>query len=183
MNKFNFSGNLINNILIITVAFFLVSLAVIVFILWPSFQELQIVREEVRGKKIEVETKEEYFLKLGEIRTQLRGYEDDLAKINSALPNNPSLPSLFNYLQKTASASGLVLESISDFTTSPSKDFPALRETSFGIGVSGSYFSFKNFLSTLEKSARLIRVESISFSGGGEGDLFLFNLRIKVYSY
>ena len=60
---------------------------------------------------------------------------------------------------------------------------PEIRETGTNLVVAGSYSSFKNFLSTLEKTARMIELESISFSTLEEVGPIDFNLRIKVYSY
>ncbi|MDP2966935.1 MAG: type 4a pilus biogenesis protein PilO [bacterium] len=183
MNKFNSPANLIEYAPIITIVSFLIVIVTTVAILWPKFQELKIIQKNIEEKRLELQTKEEYFLKLSETKTKLEGYQEEVSRINSALPDNPSLPSLFNYLQKTSSESGLVLEKISPFTVSFSEDFPNLQETVFNIGVTGSYLSFRNFLSILEKSSRLIGVENISFSSPEEKESFVFDLKLKVYSY
>jgi len=167
----------------LTIVFFLIVIALVAMVLWPKFQELGVVQKNLKEKRAEFQTREEYLLKLGEIKDKLKERQSEFSKINFALPANPSLPSLFNYLQKASSESGLVLEKISPFTISSSPDFPNLQETVFNVAVAGSYSSFKNFLAVLEKSARLIEIENISFSSPAKGELVVFNLKLKVYSY
>ena len=59
-----------------------------------------------------------------------------------------------------------------------------IKETRINFLLVGSYPDFKNFLFILEKSARLIDVENISFALPKEKEgLFNFNITIKVYSY
>lgn len=183
MNKFDSPANLINFASIATATSFLVVILLAVLVLWPKFQELEIVRGNIEEKKAELQAKEEYVLRLDELKVKLKEHQEEISKINTALPVNPSLPSLFNYLQKTSSESGLILMDISPSAISPSKDLTGFREAVFSIKVSGSYSSLKNFLSALEKSARLIEVENLSLSLGGGGESPAFNLRLKTFSY
>ncbi len=167
----------------IIAACFFFSLIMGAVILWPRFQDLREIQAEMGRVSGELQYQEQYFSQLADIQEQFKNYEEKLSKINSALPNDPSLASLFNFLQKASSQSGLILKGISPFTASYSEGNPSLRKTQFSLELSGSYPSFKEFLSAIEKSARLIEVENISFSTPKEGDTFTFNLRIKVYSY
>lgn len=183
MNKFDSPANLINFASIATATSFLVVILLAVLVLWPKFQELEIVRGNIEEKKAELQAKEEYVLRLDELKVKLKEHQEEISKINTALPVNPSLPSLFNFLQKASSESGLILTEISPFTISSSEDFANLKEAIFSIKVSGSYSSLKNFISILEKSARLIEVENLSLSLGGEGESPAFNLRLKTFSY
>ena len=190
MNKFYLPTKLINSAPMITLLALLVVILLGAVILWPKFQELKIIQKNIEEKKAELQSKKEYFSKLNEIKIELGKYEEELSKINSALPENPSLPTFFNFLQKTSSQTGLVLKEVGAFSVSPSKDFPNLQETTLSLKLLGSYSSFKDFLSTLEKSARLIETENISFSSpeakpGAEEEKepFAFNLKLKTYSY
>lgn len=175
--------NLLNSLpLVITICLFLTIILGVGF-LWPKLQDLREVQKNIKEKEGQLQSNREYFSNLSGIKTNLEGYKEALSKINSALPNDPSLPSLFNFLQKASSQSGLVLKGISPFAISSPENFPSLKEIQFGLQVTGSYPSFKNFLSTLEESARMIEVENISFLSPEEGRPFTFSLRIKVYSY
>ncbi|MDD2696805.1 MAG: type 4a pilus biogenesis protein PilO [Candidatus Pacebacteria bacterium] len=181
MNRFN----LVNYIPVIIIACFVFTIILGGVLLWPKFQTLREIQKSVREKQTELQYDEEYYSNLAEIKTSLEEYETEVAKISSAIPDYPSLPSLFSFLQKASSQSGLVLKGISPFGSSPSEKFTGLTETNFSLQVSGSYSAFKTFLASLEKSARLIEIENVSFGSPKEGseDLFLFNLTIKVYSY
>ncbi len=183
MNKFNLPANLINFASIAAATSFLVVVLLAVLVLWPKFQELEIVRGNIEEKKAELQAEEEYALKLDELKVKLEEHQGEISKINTTLPVNSSLPSLFNFLQKTSSESGLILTEISPFTISSSKDFTDLKEAVFSIEVSGSYSSLKNFISILEKSARLIEVENLSLSPKEEGESSAFNLKLKTFSY
>jgi len=93
------------------------------------------------------------------------------------------LPAFYNFIQRASSQSGLVLGAISPFSVSSSGEPLNVKEIGTGFSLSGSYTAFKNFLSALERSARMIEVESISLSSPVKGGLFNFNLSIKMHSY
>lgn len=162
----------------------LIVLVIGVFLIWPKYQDLRTLRLEIREKGAELQYKEKHFSNLKEISEELKKYQEELSKIDSILSSDPSLPSLFDFLQKASSQNGLILKNLGSFSITTSKENPAIKEIRLDFTLSGSYFSFKNFLLTLEKSARLIEVESISFSSLGEKETSpSFNLKIKVHSY
>lgn len=165
-----------------------------IFLIWPKYQTLKEIQLKVSEKKTELQYKEEYFANLEKISQELEKYKEELAKINSALPEDPSLPTLYNFLEKASSQNGLILKKIGDFsiaplvppqeTTTQEAASGEIKEIRLGFEVAGSYSALKNFLATLEKSARLIEVEVISFSSPKAGEnLFSFELTIKTYSY
>jgi len=167
------------------VIFLLASLIVGVFLLFPKTQDLRAIRLEIGERNAELQSKEKHFSNLQETSKELEEYQSELSKIDSALPSDlSSLPSLFNFLQKASSQNGLILKNVGAFSVTVSEERPEIKEITLNFGVSGSYPSFKNFLSTLEKSARLIEVENISFSVPQEKETsFPFDLKIKVHSY
>jgi len=183
MDRFKTPTNLINFTSIATAICLVIVIVVAVLVLWPKFQELKTIQENVKITKAELQIKQDYVLKLDDLRVKLEENQDEIAKIKTTLPNSPSIPSLLNYLQKTSSESGLILTEISPFSVSEAKDFANLKEATLSIKVSGSYSSFKSFLSSLEKSARLIEIENISFSSSGTEEPPTFNLNLKTFSY
>lgn len=183
MNKTNSQFNLLNLMPIIIIVSFLFSIILGIAVLWPKFQDLKALKTIIEEKTLEFRQQQQYFSKLEQINSELGKYERELAMISSALPETPSLPSLFNFLQKAGSQSGLVLKGISPFAVSFAETAPQLKETQFSLDVVGSYSSFKNFISVLEKSGRLIEVENIFFFSSKEENPLTFNLKIKIYSY
>ena len=167
----------------IIVVFLFLTLAMGIGLIWPKYQELKFSEQRNEEKRAEIAGKEEYFQDLKKAAEALKNYQNQLSKIDSALPPDPGLEVLFNFLQKASSQSGLVLTDIKSPVTSKVADLEGLKETELSLVVSGAYTSFKNFLSVLEMTARLIEVESISFSSSEKEGLQKFNLKIKVYSY
>jgi len=167
------------------IAILVISILIIgVFLVFPRCQDLRALRLEIGRRNTELQSKEKHISNLQEASQELEKYQLELSKIDSALPSSPSLPSLFNFLQKVSSQNGLILEEIGSFSVSVPEEKPEIKEISLNLGVSGSYSAFKNFLSTLEKSARLIEIESISFSTPEKKESpFSFDLKIKVHSY
>ena len=163
------------------VIFIFISVFLLFFLVVPKYQYLISLNEKVSETRFDVESQERYFQGLSETSQELKKYETSLLKISSALPRQSSLPELLNFLQKASSQTGLSLAGLSPFSTGPAKE-GKLGETKLNLAVVGSYSAFKDFISVLEKSSRLIEVDNISFSSPKEG-LFTFNLSIKVYFY
>jgi len=162
--------------------FFFSVLILLIFFIFPKYQEIADLKDRIEEKTAVLQRKEGYFQNLYDLEKELEGYKESLQKLNTALPaKNPNLPSLFNFLQKAVSENGLVLENMGSFSISSSKTKEELGEVDLELSVLGSYPSFKNLLTTLEKSARLIEVERFSFSSSAEEEIFRFALKIKVY--
>jgi Tfp pilus assembly protein PilO len=164
----------------------IIALALIfgIFFVLPKYQELDILWQKIERREEELAKRKEYFQELQNTAEELKNYPEQLAKINSALPADPDLPALFDFIQKAASQSGLFLKSISHSAAQPSSEIEGLKETSVSLALSGSYSSLKEFISNyLEVTSRLIETESISFSSDPKEGPREFNLTIKVYSY
>jgi len=163
--------------------FFLSALILSAFFTFPKYQEVMNLKSQIEAKRTVLQYKEDRLLQLKDLEEKLEYYKEPLEKLDSALPKDPDLPNLFNFLEKTALENGLILGEISSFTVSPPKTKEQLGQASVTFSLSGSYSSFKNFLDALEKSARLITLENLSFSSPEEGETFNFDLIIKVSFY
>jgi len=169
-------------ILIILVCLFALSALGGYFLCWPKYKEFQTKKSEIEIKDEEIRLKEEYLSILKTFSERLLKYSEQLSKIDSAFPVNPSPALMFNFFQKASSENGLILTETN--TSTEQSPEGRIQETSFSISVSGSYSAFKNFLSTIYASSRIIEVKSINFSSEEEGrDLFNFNLELKTQSY
>lgn len=176
---------------------FLIAAIILIVLVWPGYKELREKQIDIQSKQTDLRNLEKYITRLQEISDMIAASSADLSKIDSALPKSSNLANLLGFVEKSASENGLILESAEIFPTVLAKDFQApenknknltqkkegIQETSLGLKLSGSYSSFKTFLSDLEKSARLIEVTSISFSSKTPGKPSTANLKIKVYSY
>ncbi len=153
------------------------------FLCWPRYKELQEKKSEIETKDEEIRLKEEYLSNLETFSKKLLTYSEQISKIDSAFPANPSPAVIFNFLQKTSSENGLILTKI-DMSEMQEISKKRIQEVYFSISVSGSYSAFKNFLSAIYASSRLIEIKSINFSSPEEGkDLFDFYLELKTQFY
>ncbi|MFW6282976.1 MAG: type 4a pilus biogenesis protein PilO [Minisyncoccales bacterium] len=144
------------------------------FYLYPSYTTWQEDVEKLEEAQNKLETRNQYFEELKEIEKKLKDHKEGLAKIESALPDNFSLPKLYNYLQKRGAEYGLVVQELdskeiknqsdqsnnSEATSTNGKN--ELKQKAINIKLSGSYSNLKDFIKEIEKSARLFSVESFS---------------------
>ncbi|MFH1714313.1 MAG: type 4a pilus biogenesis protein PilO [Candidatus Nealsonbacteria bacterium] len=165
------------------ISFFIFIVVMGAVFLWPKYQKLQETQRNIKGAGVQIQEDRDYFANLEEINSKLREHQTELDKVLSSLPDDPSLPSVFSYLQETVPTSGLILEEIGSFSTVNVGSNINIRESKFSIDVTGYYQNFKNLLSVLEKSSRIIEIERVSFSSPGEEELSSFNMNLKTFSY
>ncbi|MFH1036847.1 MAG: type 4a pilus biogenesis protein PilO [Patescibacteria group bacterium] len=172
-----------NKPIIIAICF----IAVIAFsmgLIMPKYQVLQLKQAEVDAKQRELENREEYYQEIARISEELKQKNEEVSKISSAFPDEVSAPSMLDFFQRKASDSGLILKQASDISSSPNSKDSAIKENTITLSLSGFYHDFKNFLSVLENSARIIEVDNISFSSPGrETSPFSFEIVVKFYSH
>jgi Tfp pilus assembly protein PilO len=187
--------------LLITVILFGLSFVIGLVFCFPKFQEMRVAQKELESKETELEQRKAYFEEIDILSEKLKQYPDELAVIDFALPDDFSLPFLFDFFEKIVSRNGLFLTNISQSQGSQSSPRSSrssekteisdktesgnkLKESRTSISLSGSYSAFKNFLYSMEKSARLIEVESASFSLPQDKTSTLnFNITVKTNSY
>jgi Tfp pilus assembly protein PilO len=161
-------------------------------LVYPQYQKLIFKKEIISKKEQEFKLYDDYVKNLKENSQKLEQYQKELSKIDQALPTAPYLPEILSYLTLNSGANGLLVKKFSFSITEPKKEteklpsktpsLPLFKEIKILLSLTGSYEGLKNFLSSLEKSARLFEVEKISLSLTKEG-LFVFDLAIKIYSY
>lgn len=169
----------------ITPILLFVTLVSVTYFGLPQYQKFKDLKEEVAQKKAELSAGEAYFANLRQTSETLKDYQDTLEKIKAALPQELSLANLLNFFQKKSSESGLLLKNVTPTKKTKKEAAPGIlakvEEAYFGLNLVGSYSSLKEFLKTLEKSSRLIEVESISLDATVEEKLPEYNILIKVY--
>lgn len=166
-----------------TTLLFICLLLGIIFFWWPKYKNFNNLKLEIKEKKIELENKERYFSELNSVFSRLKDYNLELAKIDSALPQSFSLADLLNFLTEKSSQSGLILERVNIDKISPLQQDSKIKKISLNLSFSGFYPNLKNFLFSIQNSAKLIEVDEIKFSSPKEGESFSFDLKIETYSY
>jgi len=135
--------------------------------IWPKYQELMGLYAQISARRTELEGVKEYYTDLEKSAAELKNYESALAKIDTALPYDPSIASLLFYINRTLSENGMVLKSVNAFQTTEPAEGENIRTTTISFSVMGEYESLKNFISVMEKSSRIIEVDTINFPSGG----------------
>ncbi|MFC1789414.1 type 4a pilus biogenesis protein PilO [Patescibacteria group bacterium] len=172
------------NRLIISIISFAIVTILCIFVIWPQYQDLKPKQIEIENKMSELQKQQEFYDELVQNLEELKKYPEALAKIDSALPVEVSMPSMLEYLQKKASEAGMILKSFGEASVSSSKENPRIKEYRMNISVSGSYSAIKDFLKIFENSARIIEIENITFSSVSQDDTPMsFSLNLKFYSY
>ena len=160
---------------------FLAGAILIAFLfMWPSLHDFQFLQEEKRSKAKEFENREEYFANLASLQQKLNDFEPQLTKLSFALPEDTSLPSLYQLLQEVASGSGVVLKAISAQTA---KGDAPLKTIDLQLKVAGSYENLKSFLENSQNAWRLLSIDSIVFVSPKSGASFEISLRMQAHSY
>jgi Tfp pilus assembly protein PilO len=183
----------------------LIAILLVAFVVLPKYREYSDANLKIKMKNIDIENQQKYFSQIKDTSEKLKNYSEELKKINYALPKEPFLPEVLDFLAQASSQNGMTFRKLtSSSVASPkapaatasssptpesekSKISPKLKEINVEFEVSGNYSSLKNFISTLEKSARLIEIESITFSSSqtktAEETSPTFVFKIKTYSF
>jgi len=181
MNKFNLLIKISNYLPFVGLAFLAVIILFWLGYIWPKVEQMEGIRKEIASETEVLSQKRDYIANLKKIEADLAMYSEEISKIDSSLPPNPDIPSLFQYVQEISSQSGMIVGNLGSYSISEAKD-GTTREINFSIQADGSYADFKNFLSVLERSARLFWIENFSFASGDKKS-FSFNIGLKTFSH
>ena len=176
----------------ITIAILLFVILVLVFYLvMPKYRAFQDFLVKIGEKEAEFQAKDTYFVEITKTYKELMQYQDSLEKIDTALPSSFLMAPLVNFIYQKGAENGLIVQRIGiNKGSSGIETNKDIKETNISLSLFGSYKGFKNFLASLEKSARLIEGNNFSFSvtpPSSENpkiqETFAISLTIKVYSY
>jgi Tfp pilus assembly protein PilO len=167
---------------ILIIISFSLSLLLVFLLDWPRYQEFQNLEMEIVKAREELRSQESYYQEINRITDELVKYQDVLAVIDSALPEDHSLPELLNFIQRAASQSGLVVNQVSPFTITSDLE-PDIVITRVNINMDGDYIDLKEFLHVVERSARFIEVNNVAFIFPEDESVFNFLVTVTVYQH
>ena len=164
--------------------FFLATLLVVVFLIYPTYKDIRATQFEINQKKIDIEWSKEKISHYNQLLEKINQYQEKIKKVETALPSDAELPSLFSSLKNKLEQSGLILR---DISVSPPivEAKKEIKSIEVKVRATGSYEGLKDFLSLIEKSGRIIDPENIIISSQTletEGVLF-FELNLNSYFY
>lgn len=148
-----------------------ISIAIILFItlllsfylMVPKYKELKVLQLDLAQKEAEYNAQFAYYSEITNKFKDVQLHKDDLQKISDALPPSVTFGQLAYYFQKQSKDNGLILKSISLSQASTGN----IKDIIFSLNLSGDYLSLENFIVSLERSARLFEVSTVSFGLSG----------------
>lgn len=162
----------------------IVSVIMGLLLVLPKYQEFSGLKAQINQKRKQLENQQKHAEQLNAQNLQLKQKQELVSKVDSALPFGPDIPSLLEFLERTSTETGVSIERISWQEVSFSGQAERIKEHTLGLNFSGSYFAFKNFLSALERNARLIDVFQVSFSlPPNPEEPISFKLVMRIHSY
>ena len=170
-----------SKIILIPILIFL-SFLVIFYFVYPKYDQTKSLEQEIIAKEQDLQKKQDYFSFLKASVKELQEYDQAVESVQSALPHGFSTPSLFAFFYEQASLNGLVLKSIAKTTPELTTEETNLKEAGFALSLEGGIGSFESFLKGLEKSSRIIEIDSFAFEAE-ENDFAEFVLQVKTYYY
>jgi len=182
----------VNKPVSIVIILIITSALLYLFVL-PKYKELKDLHIELVKKQLQYEGRTNYYSKLSGTLHNIEQNQDALDKIESALPSDVNLASTVYFLQGKARESKLAVESITfsqaGLFREEESSIQEVLNVIFKVELSGSYQGLKSFLSSLERSARLFEVNSISFSPSSANlaqrasQLYNFTMEIQAHTY
>ncbi len=139
--------------------------------------------KKLANQKAFLENQTQYYKEIEENFKKLETKRETVDKISSMLPKKLDTSSLVNYFNITSSQCGLVLNDISISSGKSLDKRERIKEHHITLKFSGTYSGLKNFLASIEKSARLFEVDKIVFSAPKEKEVYDFEIQLTVYSY
>jgi len=163
----------------------IVSLGLAFFQVWPIYQDLNILQNDVEITEQQLNNRENYFSQLKDSKQTLDTHQEEMAKIDEAIPPALALPALYDHFEALSFSSGVVLLSIGSATDPLYEDSDSsILRTAVTLDLLGSYEGLKGFLAQLNASPRFLNVDSLAFGAPEEEDEGIaFSITVNTYSY
>lgn len=178
-----------------------------IILIWQSYNiypNIAITGEKIKNQEVTVNDSANTLKRVKEFMSFTEQNKEDIAKFDMILPSSEDKANLLSSLSGMASANGLnplkITFADQDKTASSAASgvdaaSPDFDPVSIKMSLRGSYFSFKNFLLTIEKNLRVTDIVSADSTEDtaakndkqGEKDAqkaeksFSYNIELKTY--
>jgi len=165
------------------------------------YPEIGIMKGKIKDQEAAVENSQKTLEKIKEIVSFTSKNKEVIGRFDSILPAREDNANLLSVLDSMARANGLIAATINFAEIKKNENAQkndaeiALENNNLNVkniklSLRGSYSSFKNFLTSIEKTMRIMDIVSVNFSKGAsaEGNVsaektYSFNLAFNAYSY
>ncbi len=165
---------------IIVVAFLVISI-VLIWQIINKYPEIDISRNEIKNQEAIAENSKDLLKKTKEFADFIKNNKEVISKFDLILPDNERRADLLSGMNDLARANGLDVSKISfeenkkldnaqgNIVIQEGEMTDSLKKYDFKsaivkISLRGSYSSFKNFLTAVEKNLRITDIVSVDFS-------------------
>lgn len=170
---------------ILPVILFIISPAVIFWILLPIYNDIKLTIDLKKQNENNLSDRLKLTSNLESLVNQYNQRLTDIDSFSRAIPEGQNIPGILVNLEALASENGLVFNGV-DFTPKDLKA-PGVKTLIMVVRVKGSYPAFKNYLIAMEKSLRIFDVMSLSFSGVSRGassaNVNNLDFTLVIYTY
>lgn len=179
--------------IVIALTLFIILLLVF-FLVAPEYNTFGKLQTELGEKKAEFNAEFDYYDAITKTYDDLQNHQDDIKKIDDALPQDPALGKLVYFLQEAAKENGMMIKDLFLSQSSANTAQPSVsnnvKDMVFSMDLLGDYASLENLIVSLENSSRIFEITSISFgsaggatSGSTQQQTYSFSLQVKTHSY
>lgn len=173
---------------IITIALIAAIIFVVVFLITPLYDTINIKKTEIKEKEEITAALQVLAAKSDQWREIFTQEKDNIARANLALPGEKNVSDLIVSLDSLAGLNGIDILSINVKDVAQKRRALAQNVSAFevlevSLLMRGTYPVFKSFLSDMEKNIRIIDVQSINFKPSGEGDPINLDFTVNLAVY
>lgn len=146
------------------------------FVLLPRFKSVSTARESLSAKKIAASDRQSSLDGVKALVAELERRRVELAPIDQALPESPSIPELLGNLESLARQSGLAVSNIEIQLGESSAQGTAVKKVvgenlatmMVDLEVSGQYPQLLALILNMESNLRLLDIQGLTFTEGSE---------------
>ncbi|MDP3958457.1 MAG: type 4a pilus biogenesis protein PilO [bacterium] len=156
----------------------------------PYYKEVQALTQEKASYEQALDNSKRLQAKRDELRERFNAFPvASIERLERMVPNNVDNVRLVLELDRMAAKYGMSVKNIrldSKADRNKERDLIGASDKPFGsvsleFAVDGPYRNFVSFMEDLEKSLRVVDIESVSFSVSGDLGVSQHNVRIKTY--
>jgi len=191
----------INKPAVIIILIIIIGISVWLFV-WPKYSEFSDIKVALAKKQAEYDGESQYYEKVAQVIKDIEVRKDILDKIDSSLSADPAIAPLLYFFQKKAAETGMIIRSVTYANSLPVAPPPTadgtvpekkVKDVTFSINLVGNYQGLKSFLFGLEKSARLLEVDTLNLTpfqsaqgssqSLGRFQTYEFRLQVRTHIY
>lgn len=165
--------------------FFLGGVLIFIFFGLPGVPKISSLRTQNSQKETRLVKLRDKSKRLADLLAFKTNLEEDKDVFEFAVPSESEVPTFMTQIEDVARESNVGLIALQFGGESTSKDEKEAPKIKLSVSVSGSFRDIRTFLKNLERSSRIVVVDSIRFGVGlsNEPDSELLTANISLYSY